>query len=57
MIPAPAAALWTAVEAEAATGGRSSAGWAASGISIDSRTAAPGDLFIAIEGTNSDGHD
>lgn len=57
MSPATAAALWTAAEAEAATGGRSSAGWAASGISIDSRTAAPGDLFIAIEGANSDGHD
>ena len=27
------------------------------GISIDTRTLAPGDLFFAIKGDNSDGHD
>ncbi len=57
MTGAQPAALWTAAEAEAATDGRSSAGWVASGISIDSRTIETGDLFIAIEGPNSDGHD
>ena len=51
------AALWTAAEADVATGGQSSATWEATGVSIDSRTIAPGDLFIAIEGPNSDGHD
>ncbi len=51
------AALWTAAEVDAATGGHSSAPWEATGVSIDSRTIAPGDLFIAIEGPNSDGHD
>jgi UDP-N-acetylmuramoyl-tripeptide--D-alanyl-D-alanine ligase (EC 6.3.2.10) len=30
---------------------------AVSGISIDTRTLAPGDLFFAIQGDNSDGHD
>ncbi|PZQ44444.1 MAG: UDP-N-acetylmuramoylalanyl-D-glutamyl-2, 6-diaminopimelate--D-alanyl-D-alanine ligase [Micavibrio aeruginosavorus] len=30
--------------------------WSATGVSIDSRTVQPGDLFIAIAGDNSDGH-
>lgn len=50
-------ALWTSEEAEAATGGISTAPWAATGVSIDSRTVQPGDLFIAIAGPNHDGHD
>lgn len=50
-------ALWTASDAVAATGGRTSAKFAASGVSIDSRTLAAGDLFIALKGPNHDGHD
>jgi len=49
--------LWTAAEAEAATRGRSTREWVATGVSIDSRTLAPGDLFIALAGPNFDGHD
>jgi UDP-N-acetylmuramoyl-tripeptide--D-alanyl-D-alanine ligase len=49
--------LWTAQEAVQATGGRSAAAWTASGVSIDSRSLAPGDLFIALAGPNFDGHD
>lgn len=49
--------LWTAQEAEDATGGASTAGWSATGVAIDSRTCQPGDLFVAIRGPNSDGHD
>lgn len=41
----------------AATGGKAEgADWTASGVSIDSRTLEPGDLFVAIIGENSDGH-
>jgi UDP-N-acetylmuramoyl-tripeptide--D-alanyl-D-alanine ligase len=49
--------LWTAAEAAAVTGGRNDADWLAAGVSIDSRTLAPGDLFIALEGPQHDGHD
>lgn len=52
-----AAALWTAAEAAEATGGRATGAWRAGGVSIDSRSAAPGDLFAAIAGPNADGHD
>ncbi|HEY0901777.1 MAG TPA: Mur ligase family protein, partial [Micavibrio sp.] len=48
--------IWTAKEAEAATHGQSTQDWHASGISIDTRTMAPGDLFIAIKGDSMDGH-
>lgn len=50
-------ALWSASDAAAATGGDVQGDWAASGISIDSRTLAPGDLFAALKGPNHDGHD
>jgi UDP-N-acetylmuramoyl-tripeptide--D-alanyl-D-alanine ligase len=50
-------ALWTASEAAAATGGRATREWSASGVSIDSRSIAPGDLFIALAGPKFDGHD
>lgn len=50
------APLWTAEEAAAATGGRATAGWAATGVSIDTRTLAPGDLFVALAAAR-DGHD
>lgn len=49
--------LWTSAEAEAATGGRGNRPWRASGVSIDSRTLAPGDLFVALTGERHDGHD
>lgn len=51
------APLWTKDDVIAATGGTSEgATWTASGVSIDSRTLEPGDLFVAIIGENSDGH-
>jgi len=49
--------LWTAAEAASATGGRSTGEWVATGVSIDSRSVASGDLFIALAGPNFDGHD
>lgn len=49
--------LWTAAEARAATGGSSSADWVATGVSIDTRSLAGGDLFVALRGPNHDGHD
>jgi len=49
-------ALWTAQEAAKATGGTTSGNWSASGVSIDSRTCAVGDLFIALVGDTNDGH-
>ena len=48
--------LWAADEAAAATGGVAQGTWAATGVSIDSRTVAPGDLFVALRGLNHDGH-
>lgn len=49
--------LWTAEDAAAATGGQATGTpWRATGVSIDSRTVTPGDLFIAIKGPNFDGH-
>ncbi len=50
----------TAAQAEAATGGHLVSGprnTLLTGISIDTRTLRPSDLFIAIRGTNNDGHD
>ena len=49
-------ALWTAGDVAAATKGAVAGDWVASGISIDSRTLAPGDLFVALTGPNQDGH-
>ncbi len=48
--------LWTSDDASQATGGRSSAVWRASGLSIDSRSVVPGDLFMALRGPKLDGH-
>lgn len=48
--------LWTAAEAAAATGGRSRGDWRASGVSIDTRSLQPGDLFVALTAAR-DGHD
>ncbi len=50
------ATLWTSAEAEAATGGRATAPFAVSGITLDSREAAAGDLFVALKDVR-DGHD
>ena len=49
--------LWTAADAVRATGGGGAVGWAATGVSIDTRTLMPGDLFVALRGPNHDGHD
>ncbi|MGD9537211.1 MAG: UDP-N-acetylmuramoylalanyl-D-glutamyl-2,6-diaminopimelate--D-alanyl-D-alanine ligase [Alphaproteobacteria bacterium] len=49
--------LWHAMEATAATGGSATAGFEAQGVSIDTRSLAPGDLFVALKGDNHDGHD
>lgn len=49
--------LWTAEDAAAATRGRTTRPWRATGVSIDSRRIEPGDLFVAIQGPNFDGHD
>ena len=64
-------ALWTAFEAAAATGGTLGArgeardwhadrlpeeDWAASGLSIDTRTIRPGEVFVAVQGAR-DGHE
>ncbi len=49
-------ALWSSTDAEAATGGRSTAPWQANGVSIDTRTLQPGDLFVALKDVR-DGHD
>jgi UDP-N-acetylmuramoyl-tripeptide--D-alanyl-D-alanine ligase len=56
-MPTPSPVLWQADRAAAATGGRSTAPWSATGVSIDSRTVSPGDLFVALRGPNFDGHD
>jgi UDP-N-acetylmuramoyl-tripeptide--D-alanyl-D-alanine ligase len=49
-------AIWTAREADAATGGKSTKPWTATGLSIDTRTIQKGDLFVALQGDNGDGH-
>ena len=48
--------LWTSEEAIKATGGTSVGQWQAGGVSIDSRSIEPGDLFVAIIGPSNDGH-
>lgn len=48
--------LWTAADALAATGGQGPGNWCASGVSIDTRTLEPGDLFVALHDVR-DGHD
>ena len=49
--------LWTSAEIVAATGGRlADEGFAATGVSIDTRTIEPGDLFVALAGVR-DGHE
>jgi UDP-N-acetylmuramoyl-tripeptide--D-alanyl-D-alanine ligase len=48
--------LWTSAAIAAATGGRASAMFEASGVAFDSREVGPGDLFIALKGEATDGH-
>ena len=48
--------LWTSAEIETATGGRASAPFDVSGVTFDSREVGVGDLFVAMPGTASDGH-
>lgn len=50
--------LWTAEEAARATGGKLINGdkWNVNGVSIDTRTLEPGDLFVALKDVR-DGHD
>jgi UDP-N-acetylmuramoyl-tripeptide--D-alanyl-D-alanine ligase len=48
--------LWTAAEIAAATGGVASADFAVAGVAFDSREIGAGDLFVAMPGTDFDGH-
>jgi UDP-N-acetylmuramoyl-tripeptide--D-alanyl-D-alanine ligase len=48
--------LWTDAEAADATGGRLAGTWAIDGVSIDTRSLKPGDLFVALKDVR-DGHD
>ena len=50
-------ALWTASDAASVTGGSNVTEWAATGVSIDTRSLVAGDLFIALHGPDHDGHD
>ena len=49
-------ALWTSSDAAAGTGGRATQAFAATGVSIDTRSLQPGDLFVALTDVR-DGHD
>ncbi len=48
--------LWTSSAIATATGGTASADFAATGVAFDSREIGPGDLFVAMPGTDFDGH-
>ena len=56
MTPSVNTPLWTARAAAQATGGRATTDWSATGVSIDTRTIAPGDLFVALR-DQRDGHE
>lgn len=49
--------LWTSDDAARATQGAVHPEWNAGGVSINTRSLQPGDLFIALQGPNADGHD
>ena len=49
-------ALWDAASIEAATGGKASHAFQASGVEMDSRDVRPGDVFVALKGEAMDGH-
>ena len=48
--------MWSADDLGAATMGAARTSFAASGVSIDTRTLQPGDLFVALVGEHGDGH-
>lgn len=48
--------IWNSADAAKATNGRAQGHWAATGLSIDTRTLKPGDLYIALRGDHLDGH-
>ncbi|QIK41613.1 UDP-N-acetylmuramoyl-tripeptide--D-alanyl-D-alanine ligase [Pontivivens nitratireducens] len=48
--------LWTAQEAQQATGGTGPQAWSATGVSIDTRELQSGDLFVALKDVR-DGHE
>ena len=48
--------LWTSADAARATGGHCTTPWVAKGVSIDTRSLRPGDLFVALTDAR-DGHD
>ena len=48
--------LWTASDIAKATGGTASGDWSVTGVSIDSRTIEPGDLFVPLKDVR-DGHE
>ena len=48
--------LWTSEELKTATGGKVYKTFIGYGVSIDSRTIQPGDIFVALKGEKIDGH-
>ena len=48
--------LWTSNDAACATAGKTTTDWQAGGVSIDTRSIAKGDLFVALTDIR-DGHD
>ena len=48
--------LWTASDIAKATGGKASGDWSVTGVSIDSRTLEPGELFVPLKDVR-DGHE
>lgn len=48
--------LWTSKEIAAAVNGKCSGAWSVEGVSIDSRSIAKNDLFVALQGPTHDGH-
>lgn len=49
-------ALWTSAEVAAATGGVAGGAFEADAVAFDSREVAPGTLFVALAGAQTDGH-
>ena len=48
--------IWDSLDAADATGGLNTQHWQSSDLVIDSRKVQPGNLFIALKGTTTDGH-